>query len=303
MREPVVSNAPTGTSTGKPRPQVTLTNPEAPLTLEGSAVLHQMFAVDWAAWRNLGTVEQREIVGQAASRLESAEHAGQTGAYAVLGHKADLLVLHFRRSFDELLAAQRLFQPCRLHDYLKPVGSFLSVVELSLYDSSVQVYRDLERRGIQPGSPEWSQAIVETLERQRQAMSPRLWSSIPESRYLCFYPMNRKRGEADNWYRLPLEERRRLMHEHGQSGRKYASKVKQIITSSIGLDDWEWGVDLFADDPLLFKQLIYEMRFDEASARYAEFGPFYVGVRIRAHELEDYFLGSHKTEPGSFPSS
>src|SRR5438128_11062180 len=116
-------------------------------------------------------------------------------------------------------------------------------------------------------------------------MKPRLFPSMPPNRYLCFYPMDRRRGEDKNWYTLPMEERQRQMNEHGLVGRRYAGEVKQIITGSIGFDDWEWGVDLFADDPIVFKKLIYEMRFDEASAWYAEFGPFYVGLQFRADQL------------------
>jgi chlorite dismutase len=118
-------------------------------------------------------------------------------------------------------------------------------------------------------------------------MAPRLWPEIPSSKYICFYPMDRRRGESVNWYREPMASRQRLMHEHGMVGRRYAGEVRQIVTGSIGFDDWEWGVDLFADDPLVFKKLIYEMRFDEVSAVYALFGPFYVGVRLPAGGLAE----------------
>jgi chlorite dismutase len=103
--------------------------------------------------------------------------------------------------------------------------------------------------------------------------------------------MDRKRGEAKNWYEVPLAERQRMMHEHGLIGRRYADSVKQIITGSIGLDDWEWGVDLFAEDPVVFKKLIYEMRFDEVSAVYALFGSFYVGLRVQAADLPKLLEG------------
>ena len=119
-------------------------------------------------------------------------------------------------------------------------------------------------------------------------MRPRLYPKIPDSRYLCFYPMDRKRGEGKNWYTLPIEERQRQMEEHGMVGRRYAGKVQQIITGSIGFDDWEWGVDLFAPDPLVFKKLIYEMRFDEVSAVYALFGQFFVGVRLPVPKLGEW---------------
>jgi hydrogen peroxide-dependent heme synthase len=116
-------------------------------------------------------------------------------------------------------------------------------------------------------------------------MHPRLFPEMPPHRYVCFYPMDRRRGEDKNWYTLPIEERQRQMNEHGLVGRRYAGEVKQIISGSIGFDDWEWGVTLFADDPLVFKKLIYEMRFDEVSAVYALFGTFYVGLRCAAKDL------------------
>ncbi|HXY50992.1 MAG TPA: chlorite dismutase family protein, partial [Terriglobales bacterium] len=159
------------------------------------------------------------------------------------------------------------------------------VIELGLYESSMKTYNELVERGVQPHSEEWNRAINETLNRQREAMKPRLFPELPKHRYICFYPMDRRRGEDQNWYTLPMEERARQMNEHGLVGRRYAGEVKQIISGSIGFDDWEWGVDLFADDPIVFKKLIYEMRFDEVSAVYALFGQFYVGLRCPSDQL------------------
>jgi hydrogen peroxide-dependent heme synthase len=119
----------------------------------------------------------------------------------------------------------------------------------------------------------------------------RLFQEVPARRAVCFYPMNKRRGEAKNWYAIPFEERARMMREHGVVGRHYAGQVTQIISGSIGTDDWEWGVDLYADDMVVFKKLIYEMRFDEASAWYAEFGPFYVGLQFSPSELSRYLEG------------
>ena len=147
-------------------------------------------------------------------------------------------------------------------------------------------------RGVEPHSEEWKKSIQETIARQKEAMKPRLFPSMPPNRYICFYPMDRRRGEDKNWYTLPMEERQRQMNEHGLVGRRYAGEVKQIITGSIGFDDWEWGVDLFADDPLVFKKLIYEMRFDHVSAVYALFGTFYVGLRCPANRLYDLLEGN-----------
>jgi len=194
-------------------------------------------------------------------------------------------MLHFRNSFEELNQAELCVAQLQLNEYLDPTTSYLSVVELGLYESTVRLYTSLTEQGVVPGSPEWEKASEEALDPQRKAMQPRLWPEIPPRRYCCFYPMDKKRGENKNWYEVPIVERQRLMHEHGLIGRRYAGLVKQIISGSIGFDDWEWGVDLFADDPAVFKQLIYEMRFDRASADYAEFGDFAVGLQFSPAEL------------------
>jgi hydrogen peroxide-dependent heme synthase len=264
-----------------------------PLTIEGSSVLHQMFRFRWTEWRKLSQAQQHEIAAEASTALLKMENdvAGQTALFSLLGHKGDLLLVHFRNSFDQLKAAELAMSHLRLSDYLEQTTSYLSVVELGLYESSVKLYRDLREKGIEPHSPEWNTAIEDTIKRQTEAMRPRLFPQIPPSRYVCFYPMDRRRGEDKNWYSLPIEERQRQMEEHGLVGRRYAGTVRQIITGSIGFDDWEWGVDLFADDPLIFKTLIYEMRFDEVSAVYALFGTFYVGVRCPAAGLEALFSG------------
>jgi chlorite dismutase len=263
--------------------------PAMPLTLEGLSVLHQMFRFRWAEWRKLDPSRQQEIAREAA--LSPSEEAGRSAVYSMLGHKGDLMLVHFRNSFEELNAVELQLNRTALQEYLEPTHSYLSVIELGLYDSSVKLYRQLAERGLRPLSKEWNAEVEETMERQREAMRPRLYPKIPDSLYLCFYPMDRKRGESLNWYTLPIEERQRQMEEHGMVGRRYAGKVQQIITGSIGFDDWEWGVDLFAPEPLVFKKLIYEMRFDQVSAVYAAFGQFFVGVRLPVAELGDW-LGS-----------
>jgi len=262
-----------------------------PLTLEGLSVLHQMFRFRWTEWRKVDPFRQEGIVSEAVAALAPSEATGQGAVYSMLGHKGDLMVVHFRDSFDELNAAELQLDRIGLHEFLEPVHSYLSVIELGLYDSSVKLFRQLAERGLAPNSKEWKQEVDETMERQREAMRPRLYPSIPANRYLCFYPMDRRRGEEKNWYTLPIEERQRQMEEHGMIGRRYAGKVQQIITGSIGFDDWEWGVDLFADDPLVFKKLIYEMRFDEVSAVYALFGQFFVGLRCPVQKLGEWLGG------------
>jgi len=260
--------------------------PPVPLTLEGSWVLHQMFTVRRSLWRALEPGHREHIVSAATKALVPMElgakegHPNQSAAYSLVGHKGDVLLLHFRDSLEDLHRAELAIAQLEISEYLEPKHSYVSVVELGLYESSAKTYGQLAERGLEPHTPEWDSAIADVIARQKTAMSPRLFPEIPRARYICFYPMDRKRGEGKNWYQVPMPERQRMMHEHGQIGRRYADSVRQIITGSIGFDDWEWGVDLFAEDPLVFKKLIYEMRFDEVSAIYALFGTFYVGLRV-----------------------
>jgi hydrogen peroxide-dependent heme synthase len=284
----------TTTTTPHVRPQTAAAEPlEVPLTTEGYSVLHQMMRFRRSAWRALGKEEQSAIAREAATLLSEMERpsAGQSALYSLIGHKGDLMFLHFRKSFADLNQAELKLASLRLSDYLEPSSSYLSIIELGLYDSTLKIYKELTEQGIQPHSDQWKAEIECKLNRHREAMHPRLFPEIPPNRYLCFYPMDRRRGEEKNWYTLPIEERARQMNDHGLVGRRYAGEVKQIITGSIGFDDWEWGVDLFADDPLVFKKLIYEMRFDQVSAEYALFGQFYVGVRCPAAELGKLLSG------------
>jgi hydrogen peroxide-dependent heme synthase len=262
--------------------------PPVPLTLEGSSLLHQIMRIRWREWRALSASRRDEIVKGASAAFALMEKDG-SGTFSMFGHKGDLLLIHFRKNFDELADVERDLTRLALWDYLEPSTSYLSVVELGLYESTMKVYSTLAEKSVAPHTPEWDAAIQETLERQKTAMQPRLYPEVPPHKFVCFYPMDRLRGELKNWYQLPIAERQRQMAEHGEVGRRYAGRVKQIISGSIGLDDWEWGVDLFADDPIVFKHLIYEMRFDEVSAVYAKFGQFFVGIRVPAEELSKVF--------------
>ena len=268
--------------------------PAVPLTLEGYATLHQMLRFRWTAWRGLSESARREIAAEASRVLSEMEEKtdGQSALFSLLGHKGDLMLVHFRESFDQLNQAELKLARLRLSDYLEPTTSYLSVIELGLYESTLKTYKALADQGVEPHSEAWNETIREIIQRQKEAMKPRLFPTMPGNRYLCFYPMDRRRGEDKNWYTLPMEERQRQMNEHGLVGRRYAGEVKQIITGSIGFDDWEWGVDLFADNPLVFKKLIYEMRFDQVSAVYALFGSFYVGLRCPAGRLQELLDGN-----------
>jgi chlorite dismutase len=258
-----------------------------------------MFRLRWPAWKALSAHARRAATTEAATLFQEWKHgeAGQSALFSMLGHKGDLIALHFRRSFDDLNDAELRLANIKLAEFLEPTASYLSVVELGLYESSVRLYAALTEKGLQPYTQEWDQAVEAEVARLRQTMASRLWPEIPPRRYLCFYPMDKKRGEQKNWYQVDIADRQKMMGEHGMIGRRYAGQVTQIISGSVGFDNWEWGVDLFADDPLVFKKLVYEMRFDEASAVYGLFGTFYVGLQFPAAELGAFLDG--RTPPFS----
>jgi len=261
-------------------------------------MLHQVFRFNWKTWRALSHADRERISAVAVSKLNeigkptSEGPSHQTVLFSLLGHKGDLMLIHLRDSVEALNHLELALAQTEFYDYLEQTYSYLSVVELGLYESSAKTYSALAASDVVPHSPEWNAAIKETIDRQSTAMAARLRPSIPQATYACFYPMDRKRDETVNWYLEPMAERQRMMHEHGMIGRRYADDVRQIISASIGLDDWEWGVDLFANDPITFKKLIYEMRFDEVSAKYALFGTFYVGVRLPIESLTNWLSGT-----------
>ena len=268
-------------------------DPRVPETLEGWSVLHQMFRVRWEAWRERPDADRRGRADATAALfagLAGGEH-GATALSTLLGHKGDLMLIHFRRSFEDLQAAQLAVARSPLAPFLEATTSYVSVVELGMYEMTAQIHARLGEQGLKAGSPEFEKAFDAEMEEQRKRVMGRLFLEVPARRHVCFYPMNKHRGEAKNWYAAPFEERARMMRDHGTIGRHYAGQVNQIISGSIGFDDWEWGVDLFADDPLVFKKLVYEMRFDEASVWYGEFGAFYTGLQFSASELPKYLEG------------
>jgi hydrogen peroxide-dependent heme synthase len=268
-----------------------------PLTLEGASLLHQFFRFDWKAWRATPQARREQIAAHAVEVLKAIERKEADGPvrsalFSQLGHKGDLILMHFRDSFEALNQVELELAQTPLYDYLELRHSYVSVVELGLYESSRKTWEAASAKGFEPGSAEFQAEVAASMERAATAMAPRLYPAIPDGKYLTFYPMDRLRAENKNWYTVSFAERQRMMHEHGMIGRRYGDVVKQIISGSIGMDDWEWGVDLFADDPVVFKKLIYEMRFDEVSAVYALFGQFFLGVRLPIENLSNWLGGS-----------
>ncbi|MCA0755521.1 heme-dependent peroxidase [Paenibacillus sp. N4] len=232
---------------------------EAAQTLEGWYALHDFRSIDWTAWRLADESERTRALDELQSFLKDWEQTGEskqgsTAVYSIVGQKADFVFMHLRETLEELNAIETAFNKTSFASFTYPVHSYVSVVELSNYMAKPD------------SDPMENPEVV-----------ARLKPALPKAKHICFYPMNKRRAGNDNWYMLSMDDRRAMMRSHGMIGRSYAGKVKQIITGSVGFDNWEWGVTLFADDALQFKKLIYEMRFDEVSARFADFGDFYVG--------------------------
>jgi hydrogen peroxide-dependent heme synthase len=264
-----------------------MTQVEAPETIEGWYVQHDIYTVQWAAWRTLASEKRERIIEDSAAWLrEQAEpEQGSSAFFSLVGQKGDLLLTHFRPQLEALNQVKLGLRQLDLFAYLQPSYGYLSVIELGMYELIGAVQRKLSASGLEVGTEAYDAAYQHELQQQKEAMSDRLFPPIPPGRYQCFYPMSKKRGETHNWYALPMEERRQLMRGHGMVGRKYAGRVKQIVSGSVGFDDWEWGVSLFADDPLVFKKLVYDMRFDAASSLYALFGEFFVGIRFEPADI------------------
>lgn len=245
-------------------------------TLEGWYVLHDVREIDWGAWRGLSREEKSEVLGAASAFLAGAAAVrdageGSSAAYALMGHKGDLMLLHLRPTMDDLLLLDAGLSATGLGAVTRRTYSYLSVTELGQYTTGSSSEEPDPKR----------QAFIER----------RLKPEIPRTRYASFYPMSKRRGERYNWYTLELEKRRDLMYGHGAIGRSYRGQVQQMISGSMGFDDWEWGVTLFAADPLPIKKIVQEMRYDEASSLYGEFGPFYLGLRIEPDAIGSLFEG------------
>lgn len=263
---------------------------QAPETMEGWYVLHDCYRMDWAQWRTLGVHKQGELLAELRDALVSARGSerGDSGAFIVTGQKAEIMFIHYRPSPGGLNQVRRELMGCAIADLLIPTYGYLSIIEVSLYEATAMAHRSLAQRGLKADDEAFAEAFASELAKQTSQLEARCFRSIPDRRYVCFYPMSKRRGEQHNWYALSLEERRALMRGHGRLGHKFHHEVTQIISGSTGLDDWEWAVDLHSDDPLVFKKLVYEMRFDPVSARFAEFGQFFIGKAASPEELCAY---------------
>ena len=256
---------------------------------EGWFVSHLFYRINRTVWESLDPAQQarqRDTFQRLANDFQRAEHC-QIHCYSIWGLKADLGMILISPELHSLNDLEFDISTALSPGVLEPVDSFISLTETSEYMSQTQDYdRTLrEKDGLTPDSAKYQEKMEAFRQRMQVYTDERLYPSIPEHEIVCFYPMNKQRGDKDNWYLLDFETRKKYMAGHAITGRKFQGHVRQLVTGSIGLENWEWGVTLFASDPYYFKKLLYEMRYDEASARFAEFGDFYVGIRLEPEEL------------------
>jgi chlorite dismutase len=259
---------------------------------QGIHVMHLFYRLDRRAWGRTGSAVPNsgpERLAALCAANNQPCHPRLT-CYAGVGGKADLAFLLQNATLDGLAAMHREVEACFPASALQPVYSYLSVTELTEYMPGVEDAKNrlIRQENLAPDSPEFEKRFAEEKKRVDDYMHYRLYPELPDWEAMCFYPMNKKRELADNWYMLEFERRRQLMGGHAKTGRKYAGRIVQMITGSTGLDDWEWGVTLVARQVDAIKEIVYEMRFDEVSARYGEFGQFYINLRLAPGALWEH---------------
>jgi hydrogen peroxide-dependent heme synthase len=249
----------------------------------GIHVMHLFYRIDRVRWADLSAQQSAEVLRrlEALCTANAAPSNPRVVTYANVGGKADLAVMLYAAELAQVGQLHRDFEACFPSGILEKVYSYLSVTELTEYMPTEEDNRKmLEAEKLEPGSAAYEQRWAELSKRRQEYEHYRLYPEMPDWEIMCFYPMNKRRQGADNWYMLDFATRKRLMGGHARVGRKYANRISQLITGSTGVDDWEWGVTLMAHQIDAIKEIVYEMRFDEVSARYGEFGEFYINLRL-----------------------
>jgi chlorite dismutase len=257
---------------------------------EGWHVIHLFYQIDHAQWSILSDEEKRAAKTRLTELVQEIRATKDTHllTYAIATPKADLGFMLLTPDLQVACAYEKQLTLSLGPEILSPTYSYLSQTERSEYTTSSEQYAAetlVGEKGLTPGSPEYQQALKEFEDRMDHYLQHRLYPVLPDWPVVCFYPMSKRRSGADNWYSLSYDARRELMAGHARVGRTYSGRILQLITGSTGLDEYEWGVTLLAKDTLDIKAIVYEMRFDEVSARYAEFGDFYIGMQLPLDEL------------------
>jgi peroxiredoxin len=256
---------------------------------EGWVVQHLFYNIDHGFWAALTPEEKRERLTHFTSTLADIRSAEKTQliSLAIVGPKADLGLMLLTPSLHDASAFEKRLNLALGPDVLNPVYSYLSMTEWTEYsekeeDASARI---ATTEGVEPGSEVHTAKLAEWKAHMSKYFNDRLYPNMPDWPVMCFYPMSKRRDVGANWYSTEFAKRREFMAGHAKSGRKYAGKVRQLITGSTGLDTHEWSVTLFAHDIFQIKSIVYEMRFDEVSAIFADFGDFYIGLQLDLPEL------------------
>jgi len=257
---------------------------------EGWHVMHLFYLVEHSSWALLSEDEKRQAKTRLAELVQEIRATPDTHllTFAIATPKADLGFMLLTPDLHVATAFEKRLTLSLGPDILTPAYSYLSQTERSEYTTSREQYAAetlIAEKGLTEGSEEFEAALKEFDDRSAHYLKHRLYPVLPPWPAICFYPMSKRRSGADNWYSLDYETRRELMMGHAKTGRAYSGRILQLITGSTGLDTHEWGVTLLAKDPIDIKSIVYDMRFDEVSARYGEFGDFYIGMQLPLDEL------------------
>lgn len=255
---------------------------------QGIHVMHVFYRLDRVRWAQLPQGESAAMLKRLEAHCAANSHASHPRicSYANVCGKADMAFILYAGELGQLAQMHRDLENCFAPGVLQPVYQYLSVTELTEYMPTAEDnQRMLAHEKLEPGSEAYNKRAAELAERMKEYEHYRLYPELPDWEVMCFYPMNKRRQLADNWYMLDFPTRKKLMGGHARVGRKYAGRVTQLITGSTGLDDWEWGVTLVAHQVDPIKEIVYEMRFDEVSARFGEFGTFYINLRLSPSDL------------------
>lgn len=252
---------------------------------EGWHVLHLFYHIDHSQWSLFTEDEQRQAKVSLTELIQEIRATPDTQllTFSIISPKADLGFmlltpdLHVANSFEKQLTLS--LGP----EILTPAYSYFSLTEPSEYTMTREQF--ITEENLTPGTPEADEKLAEFDKRMAHYRSYRVYPQLPDWPVVCFYPMSKRRSGTDNWYSLDYEARRALMAGHARVGRTYSGRILQLITGSTGLDEHEWGVTLLSKTTEDIKAIVYEMRFDEVSARYAEFGDFYICLQLPLPEL------------------
>jgi chlorite dismutase len=271
------------------RPSHAAAPPSPPTTLmsEGWHCLHLYYRICPSALAAMNEGQRGTGREQLLQLLDPARDGApaRLQTSVVSGHKADLGLMLMDPDPLKIDSVRQAIRSSPLGPALVPVYSFVSISEVSEYVPTLEQYGErLKAEGNDPAGPAFAAKLKAYEDRETMMRKQRLFPDFPPWPVFCFYPMNKIRDPHANWYTEPFSRRMEMMAEHGKSGMKFGGKVSQLITASTGLDDWEWGVTLWAREPAFLKEIVYTMRFDEASAKYAQFGPFYVSYIVSPEE-------------------